>query len=433
MEAGTSRTRAAGGLEPIPAVAAVEGRWTQVALLWVICLLNYADRTGIGAVFPLLEKEFSFTKTQLGSIGSSLMIAYGLISLFAGAIADRVSRKGVILGSLQVWSLLTAATSLCSQLIHFIVARVALGLSQAFYFPAAMSLVSDYHGQETRSRAMGLHQTSVYAGLIGGGAFTGWMGQHYGWRSAFVALGGAGVFLGLILVFLLRDRPRPSVKPLNLAAEPRQVGHFLRGFFRTPTSMLLLVAFVCANFVAFVFITWMPSYLYERFHLDLAAAGFGATFYLHTASLAGSILGGIAADRLRRRAAGGRIFVQAFGLLFGAVFIFACGQIRDLILLAAAMAAFGLGKGLYDSNIWASLYETVPKVHRAATVGFMNTVSWIGAALAPITFGKLLDLGVTYETAISSTAVIYLATSLLLFVGGAVFAPRDVARAAETM
>ena len=155
---------------PAPPIAR-SYKWLVVFMLWFICFFNYADRQALFAVFPLLKEHFGFDKEQLGLIGAAFTWVYALSAPFAGQTADRLPRKGLILGGLIVWSIITGFTAACSRVWHFVLVRGAEGLGETFYFPASMSLVSDYHGKETRSRALGAHQTSVYMGTIAGGFF----------------------------------------------------------------------------------------------------------------------------------------------------------------------------------------------------------------------------------------------------------------------
>ncbi|MCC6393633.1 MAG: MFS transporter, partial [Bryobacterales bacterium] len=152
-------------------------KWYVVAMLWWIAFFNYADRQAIFSVFPLLEKELALSNTQLGLLGSSFAWVYGLGALFAGTVVDRIRRKTAIIGGLHAWSIICMATALSRDFSHLLFFRAAEGLGETFYFPASMSLVSDYHDKRTRSRAMGFHQTSVYLGTIGGGFFAGLIGQ----------------------------------------------------------------------------------------------------------------------------------------------------------------------------------------------------------------------------------------------------------------
>src|ERR1700752_4035063 len=176
-----------------------------------------------------------------------------------------------------------------------------------------MSLVSDYHDSRTRSRAMGLHQTSVYIGTIGGGFFAGLIGQHYGWRLSFIVFGGLGIVLGFVLQRLLVEPARGAAdraergKPREAAPTPRSgegglpFAEFLQLVGRTPTLLCLMGAFMCANFVAVVLLSWMPKFLYDRFGMGLAMSGLTATIFVQLASMLGAPLGGLLADWWRRR------------------------------------------------------------------------------------------------------------------------------------
>src|SRR6188474_1409494 len=187
-------------------------KWAVVLMLWTICFCNYADRQAIFSVFPLLEREMHLTPVQLGLLGSGFAWVYGLAAPLAGVVVDRVSRKGAILGGLHAWSLICAATALSRNFRHLFLFRAAEGLGETFYFPASTSMISDYHGSRTRSRALGLHQTAVYMGTIGGGFFAGLIAERYGWRWSFVVFGGLGVLLGFALTRFL-------VEPARGAAE----------------------------------------------------------------------------------------------------------------------------------------------------------------------------------------------------------------------
>ncbi len=174
-------------------------KWYVVAMLWCISVFNYADRQAIFSVFPLLEREMGLTPVELGLLGSSFAWVYGLCAPFAGNIVDRVRRTSAILWGLYAWSLICVATALSRNFRHLFFFRAAEGLGETFYYPASMSLISDYHGKTTRSRAMGLHQTSVYFGTITGGFFAGLIGQRYGWRWSFMVFGSLGILLGVVL------------------------------------------------------------------------------------------------------------------------------------------------------------------------------------------------------------------------------------------
>ncbi len=407
--------------------------WAVVAMLWFICFFNYADRQAIFSIFPLLKREYGFNDEELGRIGTAFMIVYALSAPFAGQVSDRITRKVVIIGGLAIWSAVTGFTALCSKVWHFTLVRGIEGLGETFYFPASMSVLSDYHSGRTRSTAMSLHQTSVYVGTIGGGALAGWMALHHGWRAPFVFLACAGIVLAFVLAFFIREPHRDEAA----RAEGRATGiatgsdtpvpmmRFLYEWARTPTAVLLILAFFGANAVAGIILMWMPTFLNRKFHLNVAAAGLGATFFIQISSMLGSAVGGGLADHWRRMHPGGRILVQAFGILLGAPWVFLCGYTRDFFTLGGAMSLFGLCKGLYDSNIWAALYDVIPVSRRAAAVGVMNLVGWMGAAVGGYAVGWAANRGVTMSDAISSTGGVYLLVAALLFWGGLVTAPKD--------
>src|SRR5437763_410501 len=172
-------------------------KWWVVGMLWLVCFFNYADRQAISSVFPVLEAEFHFTKPELGLIGSAFMWVYAAGAPVAGFVADRTRRTDLVLGGCLFWSFVTVTTGWCSRLWQFITVRALEGFGETFYFPASMSLVSDYHPPATRSRALSLHQSSVYVGTIAGGWLGAWFAEHYGWRAGFYCFGTAGMLLAL--------------------------------------------------------------------------------------------------------------------------------------------------------------------------------------------------------------------------------------------
>ena len=408
-------------------------KWAVVGMLWGISFFNYADRQAVFAGFPLLEKELHLGSVQLGLLGSSFALTYGICALFAGAIVDRVRRVSAILWGLYVWSLIcvaTAASRTFPQLLGF---RAAEGLGETLYFPASMSLISGYHGRETRSRAMGLHQTSVYIGTVAGGFFAGLIGQQYGWRWSFVVFGGSGILLGAVIHRFLKE-PR-GLGRAGAADPPRPAQSSIAGFLlllRKPTVLCLMGAFLCANFVAVVLLSWMPKFLYDRFHLNLAMAGLAATIFAQLASMLGAPLGGWLADRLSQRLPGGRLMVQAVGVFAGAPFVLLCGMTHSIGWLVVALTFWGFAKGLYDANIFASVYDVIPPETRGSAAGLMNTVGWLGGgAAAPLTIGilaKAYGLG----AAIALTSGVYLVAGAFLIVAIVLFVKRDQEALAHT-
>jgi len=406
-------------------------KWFVVALLWFVCFFNYADRQAIFSVFELLKSEMRLTDVQLGIVGSSFMWVYAAAGPVAGLIGDRVKRKTLIIGGLVFWSLITVATALSTEYSHLVMFRALEGFGEAFYFPASMSMLSAYHDKNTRSRAMSIHQSSVYAGTIAGGSVAGVLGQYYGWRSSFYLFGSSGMLLGVLLLVLLREPVRTndsadvdevsqekatdseSGSPFAFLKDGFQI---VRELFRIPMVRVLTLVFVGANFVAMIFLTWMPSFLSRKFNLSLAMAGFSATAYLQIASVLGVLSGGVLADRLARTNKAGRMTTQAIGLGLGVPFIFLAGWTRTVPLVIFALVGFGYFKGLYDANIWASLHDVVPPHRRASAVGLVNSIGWIGAGVAPVAIAAASDrFGMS--ACISANSLIYLSVAMLLLYG----------------
>jgi predicted MFS family arabinose efflux permease len=389
-------------------------RWYVVAMLWGIAFFNYADRQAIFSVFPLLQDSMGLTNVELGLLGSAFAWVYGLGALFAGNIVDRVRRKTAILGGLYAWSAICMATALANGFRGLFTMRALEGIGEAFYFPASMSLVSDYHGPTTRSRAIGIHQTSVYIGTIAGGFFAGLIGQRYGWRWSFIVFGGLGIVLGLALTRWLREPVRGQAEQAKTETKLSPMAT-LRMIVKRPGALPLLGAFFCANFVAVVLLTWMPKFLFDRFHLTLAMSGLTATLYVQLASMVGAVCGGWMADRWHAKRRGGRMLVQMVGVLGGAPFVVLCGMTQSLAWLIVALTVWGFFKGLYDANIFASMFDVIGPEARGSAAGMMNTVGWLGGGgSAPIVIAWLSGV-YGLGGAIAMAAIVYVLAGMLLF------------------
>ncbi|MFO1459698.1 MAG: MFS transporter [Verrucomicrobiota bacterium] len=295
-----------------------------------------------------------------------------------------------------------------------------------------MSLVSDYHGRGTRSRAMAAHQSSVYLGTIGGSWLGAVLAEHFGWRMGFYFFGGVGMVLALVMYAFLREPARTreipaATSPFAAAPTGDPVGAppsfwSTLGFLVShPAARLLMLAFVGANFVATIFMVWTPTFLMQKFNYKLGAAGLSATVFIQLASAVSVPLAGWLADTLVRTRPGGRVLVQAAGLLVGAGFVALVGLTPNKLTLLLAMTGFGFCKGAYDSGIFASLYDVVPAGSRATAAGVMNTVGWTGGALGPLYAGWMIQhagLGgevANMSLAVSLGAVVYLGAAALLF------------------
>jgi MFS family permease len=407
-------------------------KWWVVFMLWFICFFNYADRQAISSVFAALQKEFNFTATQLGYIGSAFGYVYGACAILAGYVGDRVARRHLILGGCLFWSFVTVGTAWCGKAWQFITVRALEGLGETFYFPASMSLVSDYHSRQTRSRAMSFHQSSVYAGTVLGSWVAALLAQHYNWRYGFYLFGGAGFVLAIILYRYLVEPPRgASEQAIVVEQEPVSFWGAVGDVVRRPTAWVLMVTFVLANFVATIFLTWTPKFLMDKFDFKMSTAGLSGAAFIHLASAFAVPLAGTLADKLAQKFVGGRILAQSGGLLLGATFVFFVGSTTSVAVLLTSMVLFGLCKGCYDAGIFASLYDVVPPRSRATAAGMMNTVGWGLGSFGPLLTGWYTDHGphgsklenMSHFIAYSASA--YIIGGALLLVGGLFLVRRD--------
>lgn len=406
-------------------------RWAVVAMLWLVCLFNYADRQAITAVFKPIKEEMQLDDVQVGIVGGAFMWVYSAALPLAGLIGDRVNRKLLILGGLVFWSVVTLATAWAQTYWQLVLFRALEGLGEAFYFPASMSLIGDYHGPATRSRAMGFHQSSVYAGTILGSTVAGFCGQHYGWRSGFYLFGGLGVLLAVVLATALRE---PTRETSDLSQAPSfdfaEIVAAIGEVVRNRAVWLLVAVFIGANFVAAVILVWFPTFLGRKFDLDLTSSGLNATIWLQTASIPGVFVGGWLADRWSR-VRGGRMIVQATGLLVGAPLIFVIGWATSFPTVLLAMCGLGFFKGLYDASLWAGLFDVVRPERRATAQGLMNSIGWLGAGTAPVIIGAASDYyGIS--ACVSATSLVYVFSGTLLLVGITLL-PRSIPHAKENL
>lgn len=407
-------------------------KWWVVGFLWVLCLLNYVDRSNIFVLFPLLQEEFSLTGTELGLIGSVFLWVYSASSPFAGFLGDRFTRRGVILVSLGVWSVITFATGLAQSTGMLLLFRGLMGLSEAAYFPAALSLLSDYHGRDTRSTAISIHQSGIYIGYMAGGAFSAVVAQHFGWRLPFYLLGGLGLALVFVFARLLREPARGAAEevPPNAVgapAEMRGTGETLRDLLSTPTAVALAVVHFGVLSVAWVIFSWAPYFVHEKFHLTLAAAGVQSTVALQIPSVLGIMAGGLIADRLMRRGIRGRMSTLVLGLLLGAPFLALLGWGAALPLALLGLGGFGFFKGFFDGNGPPAIYDVVHPGSRSFAYGIYNSISGISSGFAVLLVGTLKDsLGL--GNLLASLAVLYFVSAAILWVATVRYLPGDVAK-----
>ena len=370
------------------------GAWLVVALLVPVALLNYLDRQMLAAMkFSVMQDIPDIAlEANWGKILALFKWVYALLSPIGGYLADRFSRRHVIAGSLFVWSAVTWATGHVTTYDQLLAARALMGISEAFYIPAALALIADYHLGPTRSRAIGLHQMGIYLGVIIGG-FSGYAADSptLGWRWAFDACGIVGVLYALPLFFFLRNPTRPALQAGHRHAS---FGGSLRQLLTNGSFILLVLYFTLPALAGWVVRDWMPAILKAEFNIGQGKAGVSATLFWQVAAIVGAVFGGWLADRWMRRSERGRIYVSAIGMSLIVPAMFGVGYAPQTGLLWVAVAfliLFGLGWGFFDANNMPILCQIARPELRATGYGVMNLVSISCGGFADWGFGVLRD------------------------------------------
>jgi len=390
--------------------------WMIVGFLLPVALLNYLDRQMLAAMkYSLMEDIPTIASdARWGLMLGQFKWVYAFLSPIGGYVADRYSRRFTICGSLFIWSGVTWWTGYVTTYDELILARSLMGISEAFYIPAALALIADYHTGQTRSRAVGMHQIAIYLGVITGG-FGGYVADDpsLGWRSAFYACGVVGMLYAVPLLLILRDAPRDE----HADAVPRtSPGRAARELLTNFSFILLVLYFTLPALAGWVVRDWMPAILKEQFNIGQGKAGVAASLYWQLAAIVGALGGGWLADRWMRHRIRGRIYVSAIGMALIIPALFGVGNAGTLEVAILFLLLFGLGWGFFDCNNMPILSQIVRPELRATGYGIMNLVSISCGGLADWGFGILRDedvplnviFGVFASTAVFSVVLVLL-------------------------
>ncbi|MFZ4795533.1 MAG: MFS transporter [Blastocatellia bacterium] len=386
--------------------------WLVVILLIPVALLNYLDRQMLAAMKSSMMGDIPdiATKANWGLVLGSFKWVYAILSPIGGYLSDRLSRRHVVAISLFVWSAVTWWTGTVTSFNELLAARAIMGISEAFYMPAALALITDYHLGPTRSRAVGIHQMGIYAGVILGG-FSGYVADSpmYGWRWAFMVCGVVGLVYAIPLFGLLKNPP----VEVGVAEQPSPLGA-VRELFTNTGFILLVIYFTLPALAGWVVRDWMPDILKEQFGLGQGKAGVSAVLFVQIASLIGAGVGGWLADRWMRRTERGRIFVGAIGMLLFLPALFGVGNAGTLTIAIGFLMLFGLGWGFFDCNNMPILCQIVRPQLRATGYGFMNLVSISCGGFADWGFGWLRDRDVPLNAIFGVFAGVALLSAIIV-------------------
>jgi len=390
--------------------------WLVVALLWVVGMLNYLDRVIITTMHGSLIEAIPMTEAQFGLLTSVFLWVYGILSPFAGFLADRFNRSRVIVISLFAWSVLTWLTAHATTFHGLLITRALMGISEACYIPAALALIADYHRGSTRSLATGVHMSGIMVGS-GLGGLGGWIAEHYGWTRAFAIFGLVGIAYTLVVALLLRDRPAdaPDEGARILPRPQINLVDALRSLFAQRGFIFALCYWGLLGLAGWAVVGWMPTYLNEHFKLSQGTAGLSATGYLQFSALIGVLVGGYWADRWSKVNARARIYVPLIGILVAAPGILLASSLNWLPFALAGLVCFGLAKAFSDSNMMPILCTVADARYRATGYGVLNLFSCVIGGLTIYAGGILRDAKVDVSHVFQFAAGSMLVCAALLF------------------
>lgn len=369
--------------------------WIVVGLLWFVALLNYMDRQMLSTMRDAMQIDISELESAVnfGRLMAIFLWIYGLVSPFAGAIADRVSRKWLIIASLGVWSAVTTLMSFCTNYNEIFWLRALMGVSEALYIPAALSLIADYHTGKSRSFAIGIHMTGLYLGQAVGG-FGATLAAAFSWQQTFHWFGIIGIAYAALLMVLLYEKR--DVAQENISAAPEQKIPVLKGFgmiFSNMAFWVILFFFASTSLPGWATKNWLPTLFADSLNTPMSQAGPISTITIALSSFLGILAGGPLSDKWVKRNVKGRVYTSAIGLAMMIPALILLGLGKGMFAAVAAGLFFGIGYGMFDTNNMPILCQFVPSKLRATAYGIMNMTGVMMGAVCTQILGKWAEGG----------------------------------------
>ena len=373
--------------------------WLVVALLWVVALLNYMDRQMLSTMQGAMKLDIvELQKAEaFGALMAVFLWIYGFVSPFAGVVADRVSRKKLVVGSLFVWSAVTYLMGYASDFTQLYWLRALMGVSEALYIPSALSLIADWHEGKSRSLAIGIHMTGLYVGQAVGG-FGATIAATFSWHSTFYWFGIIGIAYSVVLALLLHDKPKAvdavaaSPNPATLMKK-ESVWRGLSVVLSTWAFWVILIYFAVPSLPGWATKNWLPTLFADNLGLDMAQAGPMSTITIAASSFVGVLLGGVMSDKWVLRNIRGRIYTSAIGLCMTIPALVLLGFGHSVVAVVGAGMLFGIGFGMFDANNMPILCQIISAKYRATAYGVMNMVGVFAGAAVTHLLGKWTDGG----------------------------------------
>lgn len=375
-----------------------KGAWIAVALLWLAGGSNYLTRTMLTTMRGSIMEEIPMTEAQFGLLTSAFLWIYALVSPFGGFFADRFSRRLVVICSIFAWSTITWLTASVKTFEQFLLLRALLGLSEAFYIPAAVALIVDFHRGTTRALAAGIHTTGLIFGSTIGG-LGGWLAEDHSWSYAYTVIGLPNLAFGVLLYFFLRDAPRDTGGDAA-AANPGQTISFtaaIASLARTGSFYYVIACWCLQGAVGWMIIGWMPTHMSEQFSLGQGAAGFSALGYVYVTQTLGLLVGGVWSDRWSLTQPRARVIIPAVAFLVAAPAFWMTGTSNLIAFTILSLVLWGLAEGFLGANMMPIICLVVDSRYRATALGVLNGFTAICGGLAIYGVGALRDakIGIT--------------------------------------
>lgn len=371
--------------------------WIVVALLWVVALLNYMDRQMLSTMKPSMQIDIHELQTaaNFGYLMAIFLWIYGFMSPISGIIADKMNRKWLIVGSLFVWSAVTFAMGYAKTFDQLYWLRAIMGVSEALYIPAGLSLIADYHSSKTRSLAVGIHMTGLYMGQALGG-FGATIADKFSWQQAFHSFGIIGIVYSAVLIFFLKEKRVTDEKDAGDTLTVKTKAPLLKGLGILLTNIsfwIILFYFAIPSLPGWGVKNWLPTLFAQNLGIDMSKAGPLSTITIAASSFIGVIFGGILSDRWVQINLRGRIYTSAIGLGLTIPALLFIGFGHSLFAVIGAAFCFGFGFGMFDANNMPILCQFVSKKYRATAYGLMNMVGVFAGAFITNLLGKSTDAG----------------------------------------
>lgn len=394
--------------------------WWVVAMLWVVALLNYMDRQMLSTMQPAMQLDIHELQkaTLFGNLMAIFLLVYGCVSPFSGIIADRVNRKWMIIISLFVWSGVTFCMGYATSFNQLYWLRAIMGVSEAMYIPAGLSLIADYHSSSTRSLAIGIHMTGLYMGQALGG-FGATVAHQFSWQHAFQLFGLMGMMYSAVLIFFLKEIKSPLERKSIESNQNQSLYSWFSGIKKVLSNRffwIILFFFAVSSLPGWGIKNWLPTLFSENLHWQMSVAGPLATITIAASSLLGVIIGGLLSDTWVQKNAKGRIYTSAIGLCLTIPALLLLGMGNTIFFLILAAVFFGIGFGMFDANNMPIVCQFISPANRATAYGLMNMVGVLAGSLITNWLGKSVDKGSLGKDFAFMSIVIIIAIALQLLI-----------------